>query len=107
MNTEHSSETPFPSSAEYGNVVDLVRQVGEHAVREFLDGLAPHLEAVQRGDNIALADLATFLHDAAVSATVIAQAGGLEALHQEVEPASQDPAMTRDEAIAHLEQLSA
>lgn len=91
----------------YGDVVALVRQLGDAAISEFLDGLSPHLAAVQNQERGAAKHLANYLHECAVSAVVIDQAGGSEAILQTVVAARQQEApKSQDQVLAELKQLS-
>lgn len=64
------------------DVIDLVARVGGTALEQFLEGLKPHFAAVQNKDRRAAERLAEYLHDSAVAAAVVVQAGGLEALDE-------------------------
>jgi hypothetical protein len=91
----------------YGDVVALVRRLGDEAVSEFLDGLSPHLLAVQSRERGAAKGLSYYLHQCAVSAVVIDQAGGSEAMRQKVFVAEQqEPPKSQDQVLAELRTLS-
>ena len=95
-----------PEPADYGDVVALVRELGDEAIERFLDGLAPHLADVQRSGSAAIEGLTAYLRDCTISAVVIAESGGIEAVRQAGRIAAEAPASTREEAMAILRQLA-
>ena len=95
-----------PVPTEYSDVVALVRDLGDEAIVRFLDGLAPHLTDVQQRGSAAVQALAAYLRDCTISAVVIAESGGIEAVRRAGRIAAEAPASTREEAMAILRQLA-
>lgn len=88
------------------DVLRVVSRVGQTATDEFLEGLRPHLAAVQREERRAARGLASYLHDSAVSAVALIQMGGLDGLHEVEARVAQQPAQTVEEVISALQQLT-
>ena len=88
---------------QYGDVVSLVRELGDSAVNEFLDGLTPHFANLASEKPTASAELSRYLHDAAVSALAITVAGGEPGLLAAEVNAAVADAVTIDEAIARFQ----
>lgn len=104
-----SPEMPVEETAarlERVNVIEAVRRLGSTVLDQFLDDLAPHLAAVQRGEKEADAELRRFLLEAAVSAFVIDEAGGIKAMEQADRAAAQTPARSQKEVVAELTRLT-
>jgi len=106
------SNESCPSDAEqaalgYGPVVELVRQLGDAAISRFLDDLSPRLDAFQRRTEGADRELASFLHNSAVSAVIIKEAGGIDNFNRRLEESSAEsrPTRTADELLADLQQI--
>ena len=106
MNGERELGLALKRSDEYGDVVSLVRHLGSQALEEFIDGIAPHLHAIQQGQSSAAIGLAEYLHDCALSAALIADAGGFAAMRGPAEEALTAPPMTKEEALAKFRQIS-
>ncbi len=65
-----------------GDPVGLVRQLGDAAVAEFLDGLAPRLAAVRRAEDGSGESLRAYLDRVVISANAVLQIGGLAVLSE-------------------------
>lgn len=105
-NSPEGSDDTSSEHEDYGDVVELVRSLGAEAVEQFLDGLASHLAAIQRKDEVAVDGLISYLHQCAISAAFIAQRGGVDAIRLAGQAAADGPVCTREEAIAKLSQLA-
>jgi len=91
------------------DTVALVRGLGSDAVDMFLTDLSPHFTALTQGTEGAADRLRDYLFDAGVSATILQQAGGIEAYREAslAAVAASGPVISVDEAIAKLEALFA
>lgn len=91
-----------------GNVVDLVRELGSDAIEQFLDGLRPHLDAIQKEEVEAPENLGKYLDQWVLTAVVIQDAGGVEAFEEQFAQARAEgaagPSMSAEEAIAEFKQ---
>lgn len=72
----NSSPEQNPRSFDASNVIDVVRQLGQEAVDEFLSGLRPHAQAVMLGEDNALSGMRQFLLEASDLAAKPRQASG-------------------------------
>lgn len=106
MPEPHSS----PEAPEYteilpcGNVVTLVREMGQTAVDDFLDGLATHFAALDEEQDGAVKGLQLYLYEWTVTGLVIQSAGGVKAYSDAMKAASKEPSLSIEEAIAQLSQ---
>ena len=84
---------PVNDSRRYldADLIDLVQSLGSSAVDEFLDGLRPHLAAIQSKSPAASVALAQYLHDCAVSASVVASIGGSNGIAKATKRAASAP----------------
>lgn len=86
------------------DVLNLVSRLGEAATEEFLDGLKPHLAAVQRQEKRAARELGGYLHASAVSAVALLQLGGLDGLREAEERAAKAPVRSVEDVLSAIEQ---
>jgi len=87
------------------DVVKLVSNLGARALGQFVADLRPHLMAVQRHEDGAAEALAGYLHDSAVSAVVLIQAGGVDEFRKAEEAAAAAPPEKAEDGIARMERL--
>jgi hypothetical protein len=103
METHESQQQRYPD-----NLFGCIERLGQAAVHEFLDELAPHLRAVTEGEDPKAGEhLNQFLVECWISASVIHRAGGLDGMHAKAQAALAGPEMSEEEFRHRLEKLGA